>query len=161
VVLLASAGSGARHPVQLQRSPYAAGDAAHRGPAFAQLAHLMPQEKRAATLQLERQHWVQLFWRTAMSTLMIADLSVAHELDCREMSVVRGGYLGGGYPGALWPVYFPTPSVNVGTFSPQQFIGQSSEVVTNTGDDVAFSSGIRATVKPVQNAQNVINFESR
>jgi hypothetical protein len=90
-----------------------------------------------------------------MSKLMIADLSVSHELDRREMSAVRGGSLGG-----LWPVYYPTPSVNVSTtnFSAQQLIGQTNTIENNTGNDVAFASGIHSSVNPVQTAHNSINF---
>jgi hypothetical protein len=112
-------------------------------------------ESEPATLQLKRQHLAQPFWRTVMSKLMIADLSVAHELDRREMGAVRGGYLGG-----QWPVYYPTPSVtSVSTnFSAQQLIGQTNDIVNNTGNDVAFASGIHSTVNPVQTAHNTINF---
>ncbi|MFD1561548.1 hypothetical protein ACFSHT_38860 [Paraburkholderia silviterrae] len=90
-----------------------------------------------------------------MSKLMIADLSVAQELDRREMSAVRGGNLGG-----LWPVYYPTPSVKVNTtnFSAEQLIGQTNNIVNETGNDVAFASGIHSTVNPVQTAKNTINF---
>ncbi|MCG5072725.1 hypothetical protein [Paraburkholderia tagetis] len=89
-----------------------------------------------------------------MSKLMIADLSATQELDRRAMSAVRGGHLG------LWPVYYPTPSVKVDTttFSAEQLIGQTNSIVSNTGNDVAFASGIKSTVNPVQNAHNTINF---
>ncbi|HKU00879.1 MAG TPA: hypothetical protein VJS30_30740 [Paraburkholderia sp.] len=89
-----------------------------------------------------------------MSKLMIADLSATQELDRRAMSAVRGGNLG------LWPVYYPTPSVKVDTtnFSAEQLIGQTNSIVSNTGNDVAFASGIKSTVNPVQNAHNTINF---
>jgi hypothetical protein len=112
-------------------------------------------EGEPAILQLERQHLAQTFWRTLMSKLMIADLSVAHELDRREMSAVRGGSLGG-----LLPIYYPTPSVNVDkiSFSAQQLVGQTNTVVSNTGNDVAFASGIHSSVNPVQTASNNINF---
>ncbi|QBR02978.1 hypothetical protein [Paraburkholderia pallida] len=89
-----------------------------------------------------------------MSKLMIADLSAAQELDRREMSAVRGGNLG------LWPVYYPTPSVKVDTtnFTASQLIGQSNDIVNETGNDVAFASDIHSTVNPVQKAKNTINF---
>ena len=88
-----------------------------------------------------------------MSKLMIADLSVAKELDRRAMSAVRGGYLS-------LPFYYPTPSVKVDTtnFSAEQLIGQTNSIVSNTGNDVAFASGIHSTVNPVQTAKNTINF---
>ena len=90
-----------------------------------------------------------------MSKLMIADLSVAHELDRREMSAVRGGTLGG-----LWPVYYPTPSVKIDntSFSAQQLIGQTNDIVSNTGNDVAFVTGLHSSVNPVQTAHNTINY---
>jgi hypothetical protein len=90
-----------------------------------------------------------------MKTLMIEDLAVAKELDGREMSAVRGGYLPG-----LYPVYPSFPSVNVATtnFSASQSIGQSNVIENNTGNDVAFASGIHSTVNPSQNAHNTINF---
>ncbi|WP_028220342.1 hypothetical protein [Paraburkholderia oxyphila] len=90
-----------------------------------------------------------------MTKLTIADLSVAHELDRREMSAVRGGTLGG-----LMPFYYPTPSVNIAstTFNASQLIGQSNDIVNETGNDVAFASNIRSTVNPVQTAKNTINY---
>ncbi|WP_028220352.1 hypothetical protein [Paraburkholderia oxyphila] len=89
-----------------------------------------------------------------MSKLMIADLSVAQELDRREMSAVRGGNLG------LLPFYYPTPSVKVDTtnFTASQLIGQSNDIVNETGNDVAFATNIHSTVNPVQTAKNTINF---
>ncbi|MFX1673950.1 hypothetical protein PWR63_17060 [Paraburkholderia sp. A2WS-5] len=88
-----------------------------------------------------------------MSKLMIADLSATRELDCRSMSAVRGGYLG-------LPVYYPAPSVKIDTttFSAEQLIGQTNNIVSNTGNDVAFVSGIHSSVNPVQTAKNTINF---
>ncbi|HEY4803741.1 MAG TPA: hypothetical protein VIH96_14110 [Paraburkholderia sp.] len=87
-----------------------------------------------------------------MSKLMIADLSVAQELDRREMSAVRGGW-------SLWPVY-PGPSFKYDTtnFTASQLIGQTNTIEANVGNDVAFASNIHATVNPVQKASNVINF---
>ena len=89
-----------------------------------------------------------------MSKLMIADLSVAQELDRREMSAVRGGL-------GLWPVYYPTmPSVKVDStnFTAEQLIGQTNTIENNVGNDVAFAQNIHATVNPVQTAHNTINF---
>ncbi|TKC81644.1 hypothetical protein FAZ69_27145 [Trinickia terrae] len=90
-----------------------------------------------------------------MKTLMIEDLSVAKQLDGREMSAVRGGYLP-----SLYPVYLPYPSVHVDTtnFSASQSIGQSNLIENNTGNNVAFASDIHSTVNPSQNAHNTINF---
>ncbi|MCP3707299.1 hypothetical protein M3I54_09945 [Paraburkholderia sp. CNPSo 3274] len=90
-----------------------------------------------------------------MSKLMIADLSVAQELDRSEMSAVRGG---GGL--SLWPGYYPAPSFKYDTtnFSAQQLIGQTNTIENNVGNDVAFAQNIHATVNPVQTAHNTINF---
>jgi hypothetical protein len=93
------------------------------------------------------------FWRTVMSKLMIADLSVAEELDRREMSAVRGGL-------GLWPIYYPTPSVKVDTtnFTAEQVIGQTNSILSNTGNDVALVKNIHSSVNPLQQAHNTINF---
>ncbi|MEM5315125.1 hypothetical protein [Paraburkholderia sp. JHI869] len=88
-----------------------------------------------------------------MSKLMIADLSVAQELDRREMSAVRGGL-------GLWPVYYPTPSVKVDNtnFTAEQLIGQTNTILNNTGNDVALVNNIHSAVNPVQTANNTIHF---
>lgn len=87
-----------------------------------------------------------------MSKLTIEDLNVTRELDCRAMSAVRGGVLG------LWPLYYPSYKVDTTNFSAQQLIGQTANIVNNTGNDVAFASNIHSTVNPTQNAHNTINF---
>ncbi|WP_179402647.1 hypothetical protein [Burkholderia guangdongensis] len=86
-----------------------------------------------------------------MNKLTIEDLSATRELDRRQMSAVRGGLLG------LWPLY-PSYSVDTTNFSAQQLIGQTANVVNNTGNDVAFAANIHSTVNPMQNAHNTINF---
>ncbi|MCP3719879.1 hypothetical protein [Paraburkholderia sp. CNPSo 3281] len=89
-----------------------------------------------------------------MSKLMIADLSVAQELDRREMSAVRGGL-------GLWPVCYPTmPSVKVDStnFTASQLIGQTNTILSNTGNDVAFVNNLHASTNPVQTAHNTIHF---
>ena len=88
-----------------------------------------------------------------MSKLMIADLSATQELDRRSMSTVRGGYVG-------LPIYYPTPSVKIDStnFSAEQLIGQTNNIVSETGNDVAFASGIKSQVNPVQTGKNTINF---
>ena len=89
-----------------------------------------------------------------MKTLMIEDLSVAKELDGRAMSAVRGGTLG-----YYWPLpYSPVHVTDTTNFSAQQVIGQTNDIVNNTGNNVAFASGIHSTVKPTQTASNTINF---
>lgn len=92
-----------------------------------------------------------------MSKLMIADLSVAQELDSREMSAVRGGNLGFG----PLPIFYPSvPSVKVSTtnFTAEQVIGQTNSIMSNTGNDVAFVTGISSSTNPMQTAHNTINF---
>ena len=89
-----------------------------------------------------------------MKSLMIKDLEVAKELDGRAMSAVRGGTLG------FLPV-LPYPSMQVTdmtSFSASQLIGQSNNIVNNTGNDAAFVSNIHSTVNPSQKANNTINF---
>lgn len=88
-----------------------------------------------------------------MSKLTIADLSATQDLDRREMSAVRGGWVG-------MPFYYPAPSVKVNTtnFTADQLIGQTNTIMNNTGNDVAFVKNIHSTVDPTQQARNVINF---
>jgi hypothetical protein len=84
-----------------------------------------------------------------MNTLMIADLCATEELDGRAMTAVSGGTVGG-----LWPLYPAVHVVDLTSFSAQQVIGQSSNIVDNTGND---ASGSHSTVNPSQSAQNTIN----
>jgi hypothetical protein len=86
-----------------------------------------------------------------MNKLMIEDLNVTHELDRRAMSAVRGGVL------TLWPYYSPSYKVET-NFSAEQLIGQTANVLNNTGNNVAFATDIHSTVNPTQNAHNTINF---
>jgi hypothetical protein len=44
------------------------------------------------------------------------------------------------------------------SFSASQLIGQTNNIVNNTGNDVAFASNIHSTVNPSQKATNTINF---
>ena len=90
-----------------------------------------------------------------MKSLMIKDLDVAKELDGRAMSAVRGGHVGL-YP--LLPYYSPVNVSNTTNFSASQLIGQTNDIVNNTGNDVAFVSNIHSTVNPSQKASNTINF---
>jgi hypothetical protein len=82
-----------------------------------------------------------------MKTLIIKDLSVTEELDCGAMSAVHGGNLP-----SFWPGFNSTLS-NF-SFSPQQFISQSQNTLTSSGNNIAFADHISPEVKPVQNAQN-------
>ena len=88
-----------------------------------------------------------------MKSLMIKDLEVAKELDGRAMSAVRGGML-------LYPLmpYSPVQVTDTTSFSASQLIGQTNNIVNNTGNDVAFASNIHSTVNPSQKASNTINF---
>lgn len=92
-----------------------------------------------------------------MSKLTIADLNVAQELDRHEMSAVRGGNLSFGPLPILYPV---VPSVKVSTtnFTAEQVIGQTNSIASNTGNDVAFATGIGSSTNPMQTAHNTINF---
>ena len=89
-----------------------------------------------------------------MKSLMIEDLGVAKELDGRAMSGVRGG------TGSYWllPYYSPVHVTDTTNFSAQQLIGQTNNIVNNTGNNVAFASDIHSTVNPSQQATNTINF---
>ncbi|TCW84326.1 hypothetical protein C5O80_14895 [Burkholderia sp. SRS-46] len=87
-----------------------------------------------------------------MSKLTIEDLNVTQALDRRAMSAVRGGVLG------LWPLYYPSYKVDTTNFNAEQMIGQTANVMNNTGNDVAFATDIHSMVKPTQNAHNTINF---
>jgi hypothetical protein len=89
-----------------------------------------------------------------MKSLMIEDLGVAKELDGRAMSGVRGG------TGSYWPLpyYSPVHVTDTTNFSAQQLIGQTNNIVNNTGNNVAFASDIHSTVNPSQHATNTINF---
>lgn len=92
-----------------------------------------------------------------MQTLTIKDLSVTEELDRKAMAAVRGG---------MKKAYFPYYSLDVDAskhhFSADvsQFIGQTQNFDTATGNNVAFldHSTIRADVKGRQTANNNVNF---
>lgn len=90
-----------------------------------------------------------------MATLIINDLSVTAELDRNAMSAVRGGTSKG-----YWPSYGPTLNFSTSDFKfdAAQTLGQSQETVVNNGNNVAFASGITATVNPTQTGTNTINF---
>jgi hypothetical protein len=85
-----------------------------------------------------------------MKSLRIDDLGAAKELDGRAMSVVRGGMQGLFLP---LPLYSPLHVTDRTSFSAQQVVGQSSNIVTHNGNDGAF-----ATIVPLQQATNTINF---
>ena len=87
-----------------------------------------------------------------MTTLTIADLSCADQLDHQAMRAVRGGML----RGIALPVFgFSKTDVN---FAASQELGQSQNTLVNNGNNVAFASGITSTVEPHQTGTNTINF---
>ncbi len=96
-----------------------------------------------------------------MATLIIKDLSVTAELDSKAMTAVRGG-TSKGYTSSYgsMPSYGPQFSIskNDFNFDASQLLGQSQETVVNNGNNVAFASGITATVNPTQTGTNTINF---
>jgi hypothetical protein len=90
-----------------------------------------------------------------MHTLTIRDLSVTEELDHKAMGAVRGGMLRG-----FVPYWTPSYSVSERSFSvdASQLIGQTQNVVSQNGNNVAFADDIRSIVKPSQSASNNISF---
>ena len=80
--------------------------------------------------------------------LMISDLTENQTLDRKALTAIRGGMLPT-VPG------FSTSTFDF-SFGAVQDISQLQSVLVNTGNNVAFSSGISATVTPTQNAQNNI-----
>ncbi|KQR81751.1 hypothetical protein ASG35_05550 [Burkholderia sp. Leaf177] len=82
-----------------------------------------------------------------MKSLNIKDLAITEELDSREMSAVRGGTMFG---------YFPAYSSTVayGSFSADQFIGQTQNTMSQNGNNVAFATDIKSKVDPHQTATN-------
>ena len=68
--------------------------------------------------------------------LKIEDLNVAKELDGRAMSAVRGGTLGFFPPLPFSPVNIADST----TFSAQQLIGQTNNIVNNTVATMANSA---------------------
>ena len=91
-----------------------------------------------------------------MPSLMIADLAHTDILNAHAMAAVRGG--SGAYKD-LYPmlaVYDVTKSDL--KFDATQLIGQKQNVVNENGNNVAFASDITSTVKPIQSANNKIDF---
>jgi hypothetical protein len=85
-----------------------------------------------------------------MNTLTIADLCVTEELDRRAMTAVSGGT-----PDGLRPLYPTVHVIDIGSFSAQQVIGQSSNIVNSMGNNASDS---HSTVIPSQSAHNTITF---
>ena len=92
-----------------------------------------------------------------MKTLMIEDLSVAKELDGREMSAVRGGGTFGVPVLGSYPYFpsFPSSTIN---FSAAQSIGQESNTLNNVANDSALDQNVQGNPTTKQNAHNTINF---
>lgn len=86
-----------------------------------------------------------------MKSLSIEDLSASIELNDRAMSAVRGGTPDRYSP----PLFFYSPLrvADMGNFSAQQLVGQSSNVFNNTT-----AAGAQSTIVPIQNGTNAINF---
>jgi hypothetical protein len=89
-----------------------------------------------------------------MKTLMIEDLSVAEELDRKAMAAVRGGY----FYCPPFPCYGYDVSKTDVSLNAQQMIGQTQDIVSNNGNNLAFVKGpITTTINPSQHANNNAN----
>jgi hypothetical protein len=90
-----------------------------------------------------------------MHTLTIKDLSVTEELDRKAMGAVRGGMLR-----VALPYWGPSYAFSKSDFSvnASQLIGQTQDVASANGNNVAFADDIRSIVKPSQTATNNISF---
>jgi hypothetical protein len=101
-----------------------------------------------------------------MKTLTIKDLSVAAELDAKDLAAVRGGcsYYTPmpSYCSPCSPSSWGGPQVDVTkdslNFNAAQQLNQSQNTLVNNGNNVAFASGITSNVTPTQNGHNTINF---
>ena len=85
-----------------------------------------------------------------MSTLLIRDLTHTEALDSRALRAVRGGFM------PLFPMNASFSTDN--SFSATQLIGQTQNVASQNGNNVAFASDINSHVKPTQTGTNNINF---
>ncbi|HJW26511.1 MAG TPA: hypothetical protein VJ576_16570 [Rhodocyclaceae bacterium] len=88
-----------------------------------------------------------------MKTLTIQDLSRTETLDAKAMAAVQGG-MKKGMP-SYWLSYYDG-STHDNSLKADQSIGQNQQVFNSNGNNVAFSDGIRSTVKPTQTASNNI-----
>ncbi|RJG00396.1 hypothetical protein [Noviherbaspirillum sedimenti] len=91
-----------------------------------------------------------------MKTLTIKDLSRTTELDRQAMAGVSGGMYKGWMPAYSYTAI--DASKHSFSFDAEQSIDQEQNTLVNNGNNVAFASGITATVKPKQTADNTINF---
>jgi hypothetical protein len=90
-----------------------------------------------------------------MTTLAIRDLPATETLSAQALSAVRGGML----VRPLLPYWGGTyVSKQSFDFEASQLIGQTQNVVSNNGNNVAFAHDIRSTVNPTQKAENSIRF---
>lgn len=92
-----------------------------------------------------------------MTTLIVKDLPVSEELSSKDMVAVRGGM---GKTQALYncePYPYPDATKNMYSFDATQALAQCQDTVVNNGNNVAFSSGINATVNPSQKGSNNIS----
>ena len=85
-----------------------------------------------------------------MTAILIKDLPAAETLDAKSMRAVRGGYHGF-MPG--WAPYYSLSSSDL-SVKAEQLIGQTQNVSSANGNNVAFAQDIRSIVKPNQSATN-------
>ncbi len=94
-----------------------------------------------------------------MKALSIKDLSVAKDLDAKDMASVAGG------TGMFkMPALFVGPLASISksqvNFGAEQAMGQEQNTLVNNGNNVAFAAGIKSSVNPTQTGKNTINFMS-
>ncbi len=95
-----------------------------------------------------------------MKTLIIKDLVVTEELDRKAMAAVHGGTSKTmtSYSGPLSGDMYGEGSKSAFNFKAEQLLNQCQDTLVNNGNNVAFASGITATVTPHQTGTNSINF---
>ena len=89
-----------------------------------------------------------------MTILAIRDLSAAETLDRKAMGAVRGGML----VRPLLPYWGSYVSKSDFSVNAEQLIGQTQNVSSANGNNVAFAADIHSVVKPSQTASNSISF---
>jgi hypothetical protein len=93
-----------------------------------------------------------------MKSLTIKDLARTTELDRHAMAGVSGGMSQGCKGASPYSTYSLDASKDCFSFDATQLVSQDQKTLVNNGNNVAFSCGIDATVKPTQKADNTINF---
>ena len=89
-----------------------------------------------------------------MTNLTITDLAITASLDRKAMSAVRGGMMKGGY--SYMPLF--DGAKHDFSFTATQLTSQEQNNVNETGNNVAFASGIQSTFKPSQSSTSSISF---